>query len=136
MIKIKFNTDHKVRQGDGKGPLYQAGKAYEFSGFSAESYARKYIARGYATEIGVPAATVDSARADQAERELQEAERRAQEAAKLAERSSVDIPEDFQSLPWSDLRALASKCTDDAVHNKAEAIAAITAEKGRRAIAA
>lgn len=47
---ITFIQDHKVKQGDGNGPLYEQGKSYEFKGFVAETYANKYIARGYAVE--------------------------------------------------------------------------------------
>lgn len=135
MIKIKFDTDHRVKQGDGNGTRYEAGKTYSFSGQVNETYARKYISRGYAHEVGAESvATIDAAKAEQAERERAEAERRAEEAAKLAERSSVEIPDDLESLSWPELRALASKLTDDGIHNKAEALAAIQHERGRRAI--
>lgn len=136
MMRIKFDTDHKVKQADGNGPNYVAGKTYEFSGPVSETYARKYIARGYAHEIGESTATVDAARADQASRDLAEAQRKADEAAKLAERSKVEIPDDVESLPWAELRELATQLTDEAIHNKKEALAAITAERGRRVVSA
>lgn len=47
---ITFTQRHKVAQGDGKGPVYELGKSYEFRGGVAETYARKYIARGFAVE--------------------------------------------------------------------------------------
>lgn len=50
-MHIQFVKDHKVQQHDGKGPEYEAGVAYTFDGFVAETYARKYIARGYAFEV-------------------------------------------------------------------------------------
>lgn len=135
MIKIKFDVTHKVQQGDGKGPVYEKDKTYEFSGLAAESYARKYILRGYAHEVKVAPATLDRARADEAERGRAEAERVAAEAAKLAERGAVALPDDVEALAWPELRALAAKLTDDTVHNKHEALAAIEAERGRRAVA-
>lgn len=44
------------------------------------------------------------------------------------------IPDDWQSLPWPQLRSLAANIsdTDGPVHNKAEAIARIEAELARR----
>ena len=56
-MKIKFVRGHKVQQHDGNGAVYEAGKVYDFDGFVAETYARKYIARGYAVEsVEVPKA--------------------------------------------------------------------------------
>ena len=49
-MKIKFVRGHKVQQHDGNGTVYEEGKVYDFDGFVAETYARKYIARGYAVE--------------------------------------------------------------------------------------
>lgn len=136
MMKIKFDRTHRVTQGDGKGPVYEAGKTYEFSGIVGEGYGRKYVARGLAHEVSEKQTTIDMARSEQADRNLADAERRAQEAAKLAERGQVEIPDNVDDLPWSELRALASKLTDETIHNKAEALSAITAERGRRAISA
>lgn len=50
-MRIKFVQRHVVQQGDGKGPVYEAGKEYEIAD---ETYARKYIRRGWAEE-GAPA---------------------------------------------------------------------------------
>lgn len=47
-MKITFIKRHAVQQHDGKGPVYEAGQTYAFDGFVAESYASKYIQRGYA----------------------------------------------------------------------------------------
>lgn len=47
---ITFTQRHKVKQGDGNGPLYEQGQSYEFKGAVAETYARKYIGRGVAVE--------------------------------------------------------------------------------------
>lgn len=47
---VTFTERHKVKQGDGNGPLYEQGQSYEFKGPVAETYARKYIARGIAVE--------------------------------------------------------------------------------------
>lgn len=136
MIRIKFDVDHKPKQGDGKGPEYRKGQSYDFSGFTAETYAKKYVRLGYAHEIGVTASTVDAAKASQAELELAEAQRKSEEAAKLAERSAVHIPDDLDGLSWNELRGLAAKLTDETVHGKRDALAAIEAERGRRAVAA
>jgi hypothetical protein len=57
---ITFTQRHKVMQGDGNGPLYEAGKSYEFKGPIPETYARKYIARGYAVE-GRPKVEIETA---------------------------------------------------------------------------
>lgn len=50
-MKIRFTQNHKVKQGDGKGAEYAAGETYTFNGIVAESYARKYVARGYAVDV-------------------------------------------------------------------------------------
>lgn len=135
MIRVKFDTAHKVQQHDGNGPLYEKGKTYSFSGFTAETYARKYIARGYGHQVNEDDATLSAARAEEADRDLAEATRKAEEAAKFAERSAVDIPDNIDGLSWPALRALATKLTDETIHGKADALAAIQAERGRRAIA-
>lgn len=57
-MHIRFVTDHKVQQHDGKGPEYKAGEVHDFTGFVAETYGRKYIRRGYAVEE--PAVTVET----------------------------------------------------------------------------
>ena len=49
-MKIRFTERHVVKQGDGKGPVYEAGKVYSFDGAAGETYARKYVARGIAEE--------------------------------------------------------------------------------------
>jgi hypothetical protein len=50
MSRLLFTKTHKVQQFDGKGPLYEAGKVYDFEGFSAETYAAKYKRLGYAVD--------------------------------------------------------------------------------------
>jgi hypothetical protein len=62
---ITFTERHKVKQGDGNGPLYEQGQSYEFKGQVAETYARKYIARGIAVE-GKPQPKAKPATAAQA----------------------------------------------------------------------
>lgn len=54
-MRIRFIKDHKVQQGDGKGPHYKAGAVHDFTGPVARTYALKYIARGYAVEEPAPA---------------------------------------------------------------------------------
>jgi hypothetical protein len=50
-----------------------------------------------------------------------------------ATRAAVVIPDNWQALGWQERRSLASKLTDDPVHNGEEANAAIEAELARRA---
>lgn len=54
-MKIKFKQRHAVVQGDGRGPVYNAGDVVSFDGPVNETYARKYIARGYAEIYVAPA---------------------------------------------------------------------------------
>lgn len=49
-MKIKFVKRHHVLRGDGSGPVYNPGDVVDFDGHTAETYARKYIARGWAVE--------------------------------------------------------------------------------------
>jgi hypothetical protein len=48
------------------------------------------------------------------------------------ERAAIDIPEDWQSLSWPQLRRLAASFSPDPIINKGLAVAAITAELARR----
>lgn len=50
MSRLLFTKRHVVKQGDGNGPVYEAGQVYEFEGFSAETYATKYKRLGYAVD--------------------------------------------------------------------------------------
>lgn len=50
-MKIRFIKRHKVQQGDGNGPLYETDSVHTFKGAIAETYGRKYVARGYAVEV-------------------------------------------------------------------------------------
>lgn len=50
-MKIKFITTHKVQQGDGKGPVYEKDSLHDFKGPVAETYAQKYVRRGWAVEV-------------------------------------------------------------------------------------
>lgn len=47
-MRICFKRRHQVQQHDGKGPVYEAGSIHDFEGMVAESYAKKYVERGYA----------------------------------------------------------------------------------------
>ena len=58
-MRIRFLTDHRVQQGDGNGPFYEKGKIYDFTGFSPETYAAKYIRVGLAEEVAPPARAVE-----------------------------------------------------------------------------
>lgn len=46
---------------------------------------------------------------------------------------SVEIPDDWRALKWPALRSLASKVSDEPIHNHADAVAAIELELERRA---
>lgn len=50
-MKIKFIATHKVQQGDGKGPVYEKDSLHDFKGPVAETYAQKYVRRGWAVEV-------------------------------------------------------------------------------------
>lgn len=55
-MRIRFVRTHRVQQGDGKGPVYNAGEVHEFAGRVAETYAEKYVRRGDAVvEENAPA---------------------------------------------------------------------------------
>ncbi|MGD9880468.1 MAG: hypothetical protein AB7F22_10565 [Reyranella sp.] len=55
-MRIRFVARHVVAQGDRKGPVYEAGQSYDFEGRVAETYARKYVSRGWAVvEPSAPA---------------------------------------------------------------------------------
>lgn len=110
-MKIRFNCAPKGRD-------YKAGEVVEFKGRIEETYARKYIARGWAAEV-------DEA-AERRERAL------AAERAKLAARGDIEIPDAYADLPFADLRGLAVKLTDDTIGSKADAVAAIENELRRR----
>lgn len=55
MPKITFVKDHKVIQGDGKGPHYKAGESHELE----LSYAEKYKRRGLAVDYVAPPPVVE-----------------------------------------------------------------------------
>lgn len=50
MSRLLFTQRLVVQQHDGKGPVYEAGKVYQFDGMVAETYATKYKTRGYAVD--------------------------------------------------------------------------------------
>lgn len=50
-MKIRFLKPWTVKQGDNQGPKYEVGQMVDFAGAIAETYARKYIARGLAEEV-------------------------------------------------------------------------------------
>lgn len=132
-MRIKFLVDHKVQQSDGKGPSYEKGRTYEFTGFSPETYAAKYVRVGIAEEVKEDARAVDAHRASEAAAAAEAARREAAEAAKLKARGAVVIPEKYADLGWKKLRPLATQLTDETVHSQADAIQAIEAELARRA---
>lgn len=56
MPKITFIKDHKVIQGDGKGPHYKAGESHELELSYAEKYKRRGLAVDYVAPPPAPAA--------------------------------------------------------------------------------
>ena len=110
MAKITFLVDHRVKQGDGKGPHYLKGETYDLE----RSYAQKYKSRGYAVDAMV------------------------QEPAQLfaIEPGDVIIADDWRDLRWPELKALAVSVSPDPVKSKDDAVAAIDRELHRRAEAA
>lgn len=129
-MKIKFV---EVAKG---GRDFKKGDEVEFVGRIEEGYARKYIDRGWAIDISpkVSEATVATTEADEAAATAQaEADRLQAEADKLAARHAIEIPDDWQDLPWFSMRSLAASLTDDPVKTKEDAAAAIQDEIDRRA---
>lgn len=61
MSRITFIKDHRVAQGDGKGPYYKTGETYDLE----ESYAEKYKRLGLAKDAEPPARGKGKAKADQ-----------------------------------------------------------------------
>ena len=53
MSRLLFTKTYKVQQHDGKGPLYEAGKVYDFDGFVAGTYAAKYKRLGLAVDAPI-----------------------------------------------------------------------------------
>lgn len=110
-MKIRFLTEPKGRD-------YKKGQVVEFKSSVELTYARKFIARGWAEEIDEAA-------------ELASAQRAAAER-RLAERASIEIPENYADLPLIELRALAGKFSDGPIKSKDDATAVIAAELNRR----
>jgi hypothetical protein len=130
-MKIKF-----IARPLGGRPEYKIGDTVEFNGKVEEAYAQKYIDRGWAEDVSekVSASTVETTEADEAAAAAaEEAARLQAEADKLAARRDVEIPDDWQDLPWFSLRSLAASLTDDPVKSKDEAIAVVEAEIAHRA---
>jgi len=85
-MKIRFIQPWTVKQGDGKGAKYGTGDIVEFKGGIAETYARKYIARGLAVEYS----EAEAREAARKRREDADRVRREQEAAAEAERLRIE----------------------------------------------
>lgn len=113
-MKVRFKEAPKGRD-------FKVGQVVEFKGAVDETYARKYIARGWAEEVDEAAERRATAQAEQ--------------AAKLAARGEVEIPDKFADLPSPDLFALANKFADGKVRDRQTAVAAVQAEIDRRAAA-
>lgn len=95
------------------------------------------LAQGLLSRDEAMRAALDHAAQSAGERPDVEAPNKRTAASAAAEtsetRAAVEIPANWKELGWQDRRSLASKLTDDAVHNGEEANAAIEAELARRA---
>lgn len=109
MLKVRFTRDYLVK--DGSGKKYKAGQVVELEDASA----RHFINRAAARLLGEESET--------------------DEADTLDRDGVVDIPKDWESLGWPDLRVLASQVSGEEIRKKDDAIAAIEAELESRAAA-
>ena len=107
MPEVRFIRAYTVK--DGSGKKYKAGEVVDLQDASANHF----INRRAAVLVG------EEAEAPQAE----------------AGDGLVEIPEDWASLGWPDLRALASEVSGENVRSKDQAVAAIKAELESRAAA-
>jgi hypothetical protein len=82
--------------------------------------------------VKTDARAVDVQRADETAATAEAAQRKAEEAAKLKARGAIRIPNDYASMKWDKLRALASELADEPVRSRDDALAAIGAELARR----
>lgn len=124
-MKLRFTQRHVIAgQTRADDLVYEKDQVVNFSGWVAETYAKKYV-----NDLQV-AVEVDEA-ADR--KASQDAARAEALRAKLEQRSAVDIPEKFADLPNNDLFALANKFSDDKVKDRPAAIATVQAEIDRRA---
>ncbi|WP_158671931.1 hypothetical protein [Bradyrhizobium guangdongense] len=122
-MKIKFIEQHIIRgQTRAEDVVYAKGQVVDFKGKVEETYARKYIDRGWAEPYDEAA---ERARA-RAESDAAKA------AARLEARGKVAIPDDISKLTDADLIKLGQSLSDDQVKTKDEALKAIEAETARR----
>lgn len=117
-MKIRFIQSPKGRD-------FKVGDVVDFNGAVDEGYARKYIARGWAEELKASEAAPDASDEDK---------QIAARAAELEARSKIEIPDAWADLKYGDLRSLASSVSDTPIHNRDEAVAAVTAEIARRTV--
>lgn len=118
-MKIKFTESPKGR------PEYKEGDVVDFNGPVAQTYAHKFVRQGVAVEFKPTEAPADAS---------DEERRIADRAAALEARSKIEIPEGWAELKYGEMRQLASSVSDSPIHNREEAIAAITSELARRAV--
>lgn len=50
-MKLRFTQGHRPKGAADNIPEYKVGETYEFKGAVAQTYARKYVNRGYAVEV-------------------------------------------------------------------------------------
>ncbi|RVD44202.1 hypothetical protein EN742_02945 [Mesorhizobium sp. M4A.F.Ca.ET.020.02.1.1] len=124
-MKLRF-----IKKAPGR-PEYQVGKIYDFDGPVAKTYADKYIEREWAVEVGKKQAAATVENADVGGQAKQASDDDAGD--QTVDRSNIEIPDNWNELPASDLRTLADSLSDTPTRNKAEAIAAIETELARRA---
>lgn len=109
MPEIRFTRNYTVK--DGSGKKYKAGEVIDL----AEASAQHFINRRAAVPLGddAEAPTAEAGHGD----------------------GLVEIPDDWSSLEWPKLRALASKVAGEDIRKKEDAVAAIEAELDSRAAA-
>jgi membrane protein involved in colicin uptake len=123
-MRIKFIKALEIKQGDGKGPKYAADEIVNFNGPVEETYARKYVRRGYAVEF--------DEKAERKARAEAEAKLRADEAAAAKARAEADAKAkaDADAKAKADAEAKAKAEAD--AKAKAESEAAAKGKQGQQ----
>ena len=107
MPEVRFTRNYTVK--DGSGTKYRAGEVVDLP----EASAQHFINRQAAVLLGQEPETAEAPSGE----------------------GVVEIPEDWSTLGWPELRALASEVAGEDIRKKDDAIAAIEAELETRAAA-
>lgn len=133
MKKIRFFEDRTVN--DGSGTTFEKDKVYELSDPSADRWVRRGVAEyvradAHASEPRIVTPTGDDKPVSAAERQAQQESLAQRE--KLGARGRVTIPKKWEEMEWAEMRALATRLSDDPIKSKEDAKSAIEAELKRR----